>query len=328
MMMRAYLRAGLFIVALCLWVVAESGPTAFAKGRGGGGGRKGGHSGYHQNSRAVGSGAVRGSGHGPSTKPAKSPWAGKTAATQHGGGKRPLSIDQPGGGEHPWSMQRANEQRKLDHRLSTADRLDQVAQRNGNDRLHETAERMRQKAYELHEKRMAKIDSKDPLPTPPDGGGPLPGNSPVDPPHPVDALPDLDQVPELGDVSDAVVPDDPPDLPDASDLPADFGESLSDRIDQAKDRLSDLLDSADKLTGRENALQRQLRNEERKLTHRLQKAQRLWDAYEQGGDERLAEAASRVEQWALDHYEKRLDAIRSFQERHGLPDLVGDQVIP
>jgi hypothetical protein len=317
-------------VAFFLWVVAESGPTAFAKGRGGGGGRKGGHSSYGHSGRTGGShAATRGSGQGRSAKPAKSPGATKSPATQHArGAKRPLSIDQPAEGKHPWSMQRANEQRKLDHRLSTADRLDQIAERNGNDRLHEMAERMRDKAHELYEKRLAKIDGKDPLPTPPDGGGQLPGNSPVDAPDPGDALPDLDQVPELGDVSDAVVPDDPLDLPDASDLPADFGESLSDRIDQAKDRLSDLLDSADKLTGRENALYRQLRNEERKLAHRLQKAQRLWDASEQSGDERLAEAASRVEQWALDHYEKRLDAIRSFQERHGLPDLVGDRVLP
>ena len=62
----------------------------------------------------------------------------------------------------PWSTQRQNEERKLNHRLDTADHLDQLAERNGNPRLHDTAERMRQKAFEHYDKRMAKIDSKDP----------------------------------------------------------------------------------------------------------------------------------------------------------------------
>jgi hypothetical protein len=63
----------------------------------------------------------------------------------------------------PWSTQRQNEGRKLNHRLDTADHLDRLADRNGNPRLHDTAERMRQKAFEHYDKRMAKIDSKDPL---------------------------------------------------------------------------------------------------------------------------------------------------------------------
>jgi hypothetical protein len=61
-----------------------------------------------------------------------------------------------------WSTQRQNETRKLNHRLETADHLDRLADRNGNPRLNDTAERMRQKAFEHYEKRLAMIDSKDP----------------------------------------------------------------------------------------------------------------------------------------------------------------------
>jgi hypothetical protein len=62
----------------------------------------------------------------------------------------------------PWSTQRQNEMRKLNHRLETADHLDRLAERNGNPRLHDTAERMRQKAFEHYEKRLAMIDTKGP----------------------------------------------------------------------------------------------------------------------------------------------------------------------
>lgn len=331
--MRASARAGLFLLAFSLWIVAQSGPSALGKGRGGGGGRKG----------ASGRPSVRSGGRGgghhvttptpqhrPSAKQAELHGKGKSPKTDRVRGGQPTrSLDRIGGGEqlhsakhategsHPWSMQRANEQRKLNHRLSTADKLDQIAERNGNDRLYETAERMRQKAYEHYDKRMAKIDSKEPVSDLWDDAG--------------DDLTDVDGVPGVADLADVAGAGDAPELADSSDSTADVREPLSDAIGDAEDAddpRSDLLDPAHKLTGGENALYRQLRNEQRKLAKRMEVAQHLWDAYDQIGDERLAEAARRFEEQALDHYQKRLDAVRSFQQRHGLADIIGDLIPP
>lgn len=321
--MRTIFRVALLTLAFSLWAVAESGPAALAKGPGGGGKGRGGASSYHGRGPSTkGHAPTRGQPHRASTKPTKAPGGGKGRTTElaRPGGRNRLghsssrsaptrpsdvqapspvsSIDQGAEGHHPWSMQRANEERKRTHRLNTADRLDQIAERNGNDRLHETAERMRQKADEHYEKRMAKIDGKDPLFSPPEDGPEGRPDLPTDPDEP--------GLPDLNDISDSS------DLLDEADL------TDPDR----------LLDSADKLTGRENALWRQLRNEERKLEHKLQLAERLLDAYDQTGDEFLEDAASRIEQRAVDHYEKRMEAIRSFQQRHGLLDLIADPVAP
>ncbi len=83
----------------------------------------------------------------------------------------------------------------------------------------------------------------------------------------------------------------------------------------------DLVDPGRKLTGRENALYRQLRNEQRKLAKRWETAHRLREAYAHTGDEELMQAADYLEQRALDHFAKRMAAIDSFQQRHGLTDL-------
>jgi hypothetical protein len=82
-----------------------------------------------------------------------------------------------------------------------------------------------------------------------------------------------------------------------------------------------------KLTGRENALQRQLRNEERKLEHRLDTAQHLRELAELNGDEELLAAAERLEETALSHYEARLTKIGEFADRFDLQDVSGT-VIP
>ena len=103
-----------------------------------------------------------------------------------------------------------------------------------------------------------------------------------------------------------------------------------ERIDEATDRLGDRVSDfdnpdnpaqevTDKLTGRENALYRQLRNEERKLAHRMQAAEQLTNLGELKGDERLLQAADRLEEEALGHYTKRLQKIAEFQDRFGLP---------
>ena len=54
--------------------------------------------------------------------------------------------------------QRRNEQRKLDHRRDQADRLRDISERNGNERLRETADRIETKAQEHFDKRTRKID--------------------------------------------------------------------------------------------------------------------------------------------------------------------------
>jgi hypothetical protein len=195
-------------------------------------------------------------------------------------------------------MQRANEERKLNHRLNTADRLDEIADRNGNDRLHDTAERMRQKAQQHYDKRMAKINSKDPLDELPD-----------------DDLPDPGIDPDVGD------PDEVPDLLDLSEKAQEELSEIDEEPSDPVDYLFDLADPGRKLTGRENALYRQLRNEHRKLAKRMETADRLREAYYETGDEELLRAADRVEQRALDHFDKRMAAIDSFQQRHGLTEL-------
>jgi hypothetical protein len=82
-------------------------------------------------------------------------------------------------------------------------------------------------------------------------------------------------------------------------------------------------DAARKLTGRENALQRQLRNEERILNQRMEAAERLRQLAAQSGDLQLLEAAERLESTALSHYEQRLTKISEFQQRFNPSDPGG-----
>jgi hypothetical protein len=177
-------------------------------------------------------------------------------------------------GSHPWSLQRAKELQKRDHRLSVADKLEELAERNGNSNLHDTAERMREKAWDHYEKRLAKIDSKDSGVIDRDDGGWFGDDGGLD------------------------------------DLPASRPTGNHPYTDQ-------------RLTGRENALARQLQNEQRNLTNRMETAQRLWDAYEQSGDELLAETARSFEERALAQFENRMEAISNFQQRFGLPTPAG-----
>ena len=252
---------------------------------------------------------------------------------------------------HPWSMQRANEERKLDHRLQVADRLDELAEKNPN--LHDVAARKREKAWDHYEKRMAKINSKDPNYVPSDGSGlvgdglgspmddvssrdsPLGGDTPLAD----DLLPIADQIDGAGDapgddVGNAVESLGPP--TDAESALTDAIGGTNDSVSDATDALSDVTSefpdpsgtgplsdpfTGRKLAGRENALYRQLRNEQRQLAKRMEMADRLWDAFEQTGDDRLADAARAFEDRALAQFEKRMDAISDFRQRHSLPDF-------
>jgi len=229
-------------------------------------------------------------------------------------------------------MQRTNEERKLDHRLGTADHLDRIADRTGNTHLHDTAERMRQKAQQLYDKRMEKINRKDPLSDLPDGDGwvhdrpwgdEIPGTDggrAVD-----DALHEFGARHGLEDVVDGPIDFDGPGAGLGDVAPPGDHSPSPPRVDLPGDHAPFGRDAAEKLTGRENALYRQIRNEERKLAGRTEAAERLWDAYDATGDERFSDAAERLQQQALDQYDKRMEAIRSFQQRHGLPDPFGHE---
>jgi hypothetical protein len=71
----------------------------------------------------------------------------------------------------------------------------------------------------------------------------------------------------------------------------------------------------EKLTGRDNALAVQRSNEERKLLHSQQTAQKLRDISAKNGNENLLDVADRMDQKALDHYAKRQEKIDEFAKR-------------
>ena len=289
--MRRFIHIAMVTLALTLWIIADCGTaSAFGKGGGGRGRGSGGRGGG-------GNRTVAASGHAHGGKPtARHVQKSAAQGDAHAGGFRNSQLPKREDhkqtrhtdriasdrgaldGDHPWSTQRANEERKLNHRLGVADKLERLADSNGNENLRNTAERMRQKAHEHYDKRIAKIDSKQP------------GNGEAD------ALP--------------------------YKLPAD-GQPLSELASQTP---ADALVNASratpiagqKLTGPQNALSRQLLNEERKLAHQTELAERLRALAEEQGDAALLQTADRLEQQALDRFENRMDAIGNFQERHGL----------
>jgi hypothetical protein len=155
--------------------------------------------------------------------------------------------------------------------------------------LKDTAERMRDKAQDHYDKRMAKIDSKDPRDEVEEPEVPSPG----------------DDVPPPGEV-----PPPPPTSPPVAETPTT--PPTTPTTPPADSSL------AKKLTGRENAYYRQVRNEERKFDRRMDVVEQLRELGEQQNDSALLAEADRLEHQALDHFEKRMAAIRSFRDRHGL----------
>jgi hypothetical protein len=76
-----------------------------------------------------------------------------------------------------------------------------------------------------------------------------------------------------------------------------------------------------KLTDPRNAAARQLRNELRNLKRRMEAVKRLRDLAKKIGNDKLLEAADRLEQRALEHFHKRMEELNEFKRRHGLPDI-------
>jgi hypothetical protein len=296
--MRSYIKTGWLAVAALSFSLAVSTSEAYAKGKGGGGKGRGG--GKAQSTFSGPSGGRSGHVHdGSSSRIRRSPHDHRSGGTPHRAEwssreNHHWRADQNGGSSHPWSTQRANEDRKLNHRLGVADKLDQLAERTGNTKLHDTAARQREKAHEHYEKRLAKINSKDPNYVPPEEYS--------------DGTEDL--------LDDSELLDEP-----LAESPSQYSGAPTHSTPE--DNVTSPVDAVERLTGRENALYRQLRNEQRKLAQRMDAAERLWDAYEQTGDETLADAARAMEERALAHFDKRIEAISDFQQRHGLSDQVG-----
>ena len=73
--------------------------------------------------------------------------------------------------------------------------------------------------------------------------------------------------------------------------------------------------TAEKLTGRERAVNVQRGNEERKLTQRQATAQKLREISARNGNDNLKDVADRMDQKAMDHYNKRQAKIDQLEQR-------------
>ena len=179
------------------------------------------------------------------------------------------------GRDRAFQIQQFNEERKLRHRLDTAQRLREIANRNGNTNLLDAADRMEHKALEHYDKRLNKIGDTSGFAEELGQGGF-----------------ELQQAPAgVGQPGISDVP---------SQTPANVGQP----------KLSDVPSQA----GRPDAFERQLLNEDRKFEQRLDKAQKLRDLAAQNGNQRLLQKANRMEQEALQLYEKRLDKIGQLKK--------------
>jgi hypothetical protein len=159
--MRHYVHSALIATMLAGWLAADSGIANAGYGRGGG--CRNGNCRNRSGSATYGTAKPAASPSKAGTRPVGVPLNNHTSVNVPQA--RTASLDrinptpQPKANQ-PWSMQQTNEEQKLKHRLEIADRLDALADKNGNEHLRETAERMRQKAHEHSDMRLAKIDSK------------------------------------------------------------------------------------------------------------------------------------------------------------------------
>lgn len=110
-------------------------------------------------------------------------------------------------------------------------------------------------------------------------------------------------------------------VPDADEPEHVDDETFDDSREFFKGTNEDVDELARKLTGRENAAARQLRNETRQLTRRMEAVERLRTLGEETGNERMLQEADRLEQQALDHFQNRMEKITEFRQRHGLSEI-------
>ena len=263
----------------------------WAKG-GRGGFKGGGGGGFNRGGSAPGKGGGNRGGsfqRGNQSRPGKTQSGGSRKPTFDRSVRRGATTDNLTGGNQPWSKDHAREQRKLDHRKQVADRLRKISEQNGNEHLKQVADDMDQRAQSHYDKQMEKIKQKY-------------------------GLDDEDVA--TGDAGDA--DEVANELADAATDADDATNGPGGALDNADDALSD---EARKLTGRENALYRQLRNEERKLAQRMEAVERMRQLAEQAGDDGMLQAADQLEDWAISHFDQRMAQITDFQQRHDLPDV-------
>ncbi len=174
--MRWFIRVSIVGVVVCgLTLVTASMAHAGKGGRGGGRGASVGRS-----SRASFSqrGPSSFSQRGPSNFSRTDSFGGK--ASTHSRGRPDFTRTSPTEGRgdlrgREWARerQRTVAERNLDKRKSQAEHLRNISERNGNERLLDTADRMEQRGQEQYERRIDKINSayRDlDIPAPPDGG--------------------------------------------------------------------------------------------------------------------------------------------------------------
>jgi hypothetical protein len=285
--MRRYLTICVMASSILLVDIADEAFAKGGRGRGRGGGGGGAHRGGGQRS-------------GPRTRqfrrrtqdlgPARPHEHGEHAGhgqegTGHPAHERFTRDHSLSGREHALARQRFNEDRKLQHRNYVASHLREVGERNGNQNLLDTADRMEQKAQEHYDQRMAKIEQQ--------AGTPEAGE-PTDPGTTPDGTEPVSILDESTALDDSTAPDDGTSTTPDGELPHDRG----------------------KLHGRQNALERHYRNAQRQLEHHFQKAQQLRETAA-GDPDRLA-AADRMEQKALQDFEQRMDRMYEFADRFDL----------
>ena len=269
------------LVVVGLVACLPPGDDLWAKG--GRGGSKGGGANSHK-------GAASFHSHGGSSK-------SDAGSTHRGAGKHSLATkhDATNAAKHdttkhavkdndqPWLKHQAREQRKLEHRQQVADHLREVSDRNGNEHLKQVADDMDARAQSHYDKQIEKINRKY----------------------------GLDDEVEGSDESEHDADHSHGDADESHDDSHEFHDETNENVDEV----------TRKLTGTENAAARQLRNEMRKLSKRMESVERLRALGEETGNESMLESADRLEQQALDHFHQRMEKITEFRQRHGLPDV-------
>jgi hypothetical protein len=98
------------------------------------------------------------------------------------------------------------------------------------------------------------------------------------------------------------------------------GDALVDPSEVLNGNDAALDDVARKLTGRENALSRQIHNEQRKLAKRTETVDRMRQVAGQTGDDGMLQAADRLDEWSMNQFDQRMAQITDFQQRLDLSD--------
>jgi hypothetical protein len=181
------------------------------------------------------------------------------------------------GRDNAFSVQRQNEVRKLAQRKGTAQKLRDIAGRNGNDNLLQTADRMDQQALSHYEQRLAKID----------------------------------ELTSKGDVAGLK------DLADGATDATDIERARKDALKLADGAPLNELDPSGVVNTEPQSVARRLLNEERKLQHQLDVAQQLRDIAARNGNQNLLQTAERMETMAADRYQSQLARLGGLTDAAG-----------